>query len=83
MGDQQPIAWLMFFTLSAGVAIAGGALLYFLRSRYNRAVAGHALIGEDKSTPGPTTDGALPEILGVLALAVMVMGLLLLGYASR
>lgn len=80
MNGEQPIAWLMFFTLAAGVVIAGGALLFFLRSRHNRHVAERTLVG---TGGGPATDGALPEILGVLAIALVAMGLLWLGYAAR
>ncbi|WP_315812386.1 hypothetical protein [Bradyrhizobium sp. SZCCHNR2028] len=37
-GDQ-PISWLMFFTLAAAIIIAAGAFLAFLRSRHNREIA--------------------------------------------
>ena len=83
MGNEQPVVWLTFFTLAAGVVIAGGGLLFFLRSRHNRMIAEHTLVGTEGHGSGPAPDGALPEILALLALAVGVMGLLLLGYASR
>lgn len=39
----EPISTLMFFTFGAALAIAIGALLFFLRSRSNRAAAERAL----------------------------------------
>lgn len=83
MSGEHPIAWLMFFTLAAGVVIAGGGLMLFLRSRHNRHVAERTLVGTDGAGHGPAPDGALPELLGLLAVAAVAMALLLLGYASR
>jgi hypothetical protein len=39
----EPISWLMFFTLGAGLIIAVVAFSYFLRSRRNRAIAQDAV----------------------------------------
>jgi hypothetical protein len=46
MNGDVPISWLMFFTLAAGLIVAAGFFLYFLRSRHNRAIAATALVGE-------------------------------------
>ena len=45
MQGDQPISWLMFFTLAAGVVIVGFAFVHFIRSRSNRAVAADTLEG--------------------------------------
>lgn len=39
----EPISSLMFLTLGAGLIVAIGAFLYFLRSRRNRAIAQEAV----------------------------------------
>lgn len=83
MNAEHPITWLVFFTLSAGIVVAGGAFLYFLRSRHNRFLADVALMGRGQSGTGAAPDGALPEIIGLLAIALVAMALLGLGYASR
>ena len=43
MSGDAPISWLMFFTLAAGVIVAAGLFLQFLRSRRNQAIAAAAL----------------------------------------
>ena len=83
MDGDHPIALLMFFTLIAGVVIGSGSFIYFLRRRYNRYLAEEALIGRDGHSGTTAPDGALPEIIGLLAIALVVMGLLFLGYATR
>ena len=45
MSGDAPISWLMFFTLAAGVIVAAGLFLQFLRSRRNQAIAAAALGG--------------------------------------
>jgi hypothetical protein len=82
MNGDTPISWLMFFTLSAGVIVAGGFFLQFLRSRHNRAIAASALGGEHRSR-GVEPDGAGVELVGFLVLAVIGMGLLAFGYHSH
>lgn len=42
-GGGEPISTLMFFTCGAALIIAIGALVFFLRSRSNRAAAERAL----------------------------------------
>jgi hypothetical protein len=81
LGDN-PISWLMFFTLAATVFILAGAFIYFLRSRTNRAIAATALEG-DGSRAGATPSGAGPELIGFAVLALAVMGLLATGYSGK
>ncbi len=82
MEAGHPVTWLMFFTLASGVVIAGGAFLYFLRRGQNRYSAEQALLGEGQHREGPAPDGALPELIGILAIALVAMGLLTLGYST-
>ncbi|MCG6205164.1 hypothetical protein LPW26_10980 [Rhodopseudomonas sp. HC1] len=82
MNGDQPISWLMFFTLAAGVAIVGFAFLNFIRSRSNRAVAADTLEGNGTGR-GAAPDGALPELIGVTVFALIAMGLLATGVSSR
>jgi hypothetical protein len=46
MQGDNPISWLMFFTLAATVFIIAGAFIYFLRSRTNREIAAATLEGK-------------------------------------
>lgn len=80
-GDN-PISWLMFFTLAATTFITAGAFIYFLRSRTNREIAANALEG-DGSSRGVAPSGAGPELIGFAILALAVMGLLTVGYNSK
>jgi hypothetical protein len=84
MNGDQPISWLMFFTLAAGVVIVGLAFINFIRSRSNRAIAADTLEGNG-SGRGAAPDGALPELLGLGAFALIAMGLLAAGanYSSN
>ena len=82
MNGDQPISWLMFFTLAAGVVIVGFAFLNFIRSRSNRAVAADPLEGNGNGR-GAAPDGALPERIGVTVFALIAMGLLATGVNSR
>lgn len=82
MQGDQPISWLMFFTLAAGIVIAAGAFISFLRSQHNRDIAAMALEGNGRSGPGFVPSGALPELAGVFVAALVVMGLLFAGYQS-
>lgn len=82
MQGDNPISWLMFFTLAATIFIIAGAFIYFLRSRTNRAIAAEALEG-DGSRLGATPNGAAPELIGFAVLGLAVMGLLATGYASK
>lgn len=83
MPESNPITWLTFFTLVAGLLVAAGGFLYFLSSRHNRYRAEQALLGTGTRTSGSTPDGALPELLGILILAVGAMALLTAGYTYR
>lgn len=82
MTGDNPISWLMFFTLAAGVFVIAGAFIYFLRSRTNRAIAAEAL-GGDNSKRGATPNGAGPELVAAAVGAVAVMALLATGYSQK
>jgi hypothetical protein len=82
MQGDNPISWLMFFTLAATVFIIAGAFIYFLRSRTNREIAANALEGNHMGAAGTPT-GAGPELIGFSVLAIAVMGLLTIGYAGK
>src|SRR5215475_10202486 len=82
MNGDAPLSWLMFFTLAAGVIVAAGFFLFFLRSRHNRAIAASALGGEHHSH-GVEPDGAGVELVGLLAVSVVAMALLAFGYHSH
>jgi len=82
MQGDNPISWLMFFTLAAGVFIIAGAFIYFLRSRTNREIAAEAL-GGDGSRKGATPNGAGPELIGFAVIGIAVMGLLATGYSGK
>ena len=75
MQGDNPISWLMFFTLAATVFIISGAFIYFLRSRTNREIAAAAIEGSSADI-GATPSGAGPELIGFAVLAIAVMGLL-------
>jgi hypothetical protein len=82
MHGDNPISWLMFFTLAATTFIIAGAFIYFLRSRTNREIAAEALEG-DRSRVGATPNGAGPELIGFAVIAFAVIGLLATGYAGK
>ena len=82
MQGDNPVSWLMFFTLAATVFVVAGAFIYFLRSRTNREIAANALEG-DSSRSGPRSHGAGVELIGAAVLAVAVMGLLAIGYNGK
>jgi hypothetical protein len=82
MHGDNPVSWLMFFTLAAGVFIIASAFIYFLRSHTNREIAAEAL-GGDGSRKGATPNGAAPELIGFAVLGIAVMGLLVLGYNGK
>ena len=82
MQGDNPISWLMFFTLAATVFIIAGAFIYFLRSRTNREIAAEALGGSESRTRA-VPDGAGPELIGFAVLGIAVMGLLTIGYSGK
>jgi hypothetical protein len=82
MEGDQPISWLMFFTLIAGVVIVGGIFINFIRSRSNREAAENALEGDGRSR-GMAPSGAGAEILAVGAFTLLAMGLLAFGNSNR
>ncbi len=82
MAGDQPVSWLMFFTLAAGIVVAGFAFLAFLRSQRNRDVASQALV-KGGNTGRAAPQGALPELVGVAVIGVVAMGLLAAGYSSK
>jgi len=79
MTGDAPISWLMFFTLAAGIFVAAGLFLSFLRSRHNREIAALALEGDGRSRHGEPS-GAGIELVGLFVLAMVAMGLLVTGY---
>lgn len=83
MPGDQPVSWLMFFTLAATIFIIAGAFIYFLRSQRNRDIAEHALIGSDHPQVNRGADGALPDLLGVALFAFIAMGLLTVGFRAK
>ena len=82
MQGDNPVSWLMFFTLAATVFVIAGAMVYFLRSNTNRVIAAEALEGNGARS-GPRSNGAGPELIGFAVLAIAVMGLLATGYSSK
>lgn len=82
MQGDNPISWLMFFTLASTAFIIAGAFIYFLRSRTNREIAAEALEGNG-SRVGATPNGAGAELIGFAVLALAVLGLLATGYNSK
>jgi len=82
MQGDNPISWLMFFTLAAGVFTLAGAFICFLRTRTNREVAAEAL-GGDESRKGATPNGAGPELVGFALIGIAVMVLLAFGYSGK
>ncbi|MFT4119059.1 hypothetical protein [Bradyrhizobium sp.] len=82
MTGDAPLSWLMFFTLAAGVIVAAGFFLSFLRSRHNREVAAYALEGNGRSR-GVEPSGAGAELAGLFAVALIAMALLTFGYRSH
>ncbi len=82
MAGDAPITWLMFFTLGAGIFVAAGMFVVFLRSRHNREVAATALGGDGRSR-GVEPSGAGAELCGLLVIALVAMTLLTFGYRSH
>ena len=82
MQGDNPINWLMFFTLAATTFVIAGSFIYFLRSRTNREIASDAL-GGNGSQVGTTPNGAGPELVAFAVIGLAVMGLLTAGYASK
>ncbi|MGX7744165.1 hypothetical protein [Rhodopseudomonas parapalustris] len=78
MNGDQPISWLMFFTLAAGVVVVGLAFVNFIRSRSNREIAADTLEGNGTGR-GAAADGALPELAAIAVFAFIAMGLLAAG----
>ncbi len=82
MQGDNPVSWLMFFTLAATVFIIAGAFIFFLRSRTNRAIATDAIQGNG-SRIGATPNGAGAELIGFAVLAIAMMALLAIGYSGK
>jgi hypothetical protein len=83
MQGDAPVSWLMFFTLAAGIFIIAGAFIRFLHSHRNRDIAAEALAGDNSPRVAFTPNGALPDLAGVAVFALIVMGLLTLGYSRK
>lgn len=82
MRGDAPITWLMFFTLAAGIAVAAGLFIAFLRSKHNREIAAHALTGDARSS-SPAPSGAGTELGGIFVVALIAMTLLAFGYRGN
>jgi hypothetical protein len=82
MNGDAPLSWLMFFTLAAGIIVAAGFFLSFLRSRHNREIAAYALEGDGRSHRGEPS-GAGIELGALFAVALIAMALLTFGYRSH
>jgi hypothetical protein len=72
----------MCFTLAAGIVVAAGFFISFLRSRHNREIAAVVLEGDGRSR-GVEPSGALPELAGLLAVALVAMALLGFDYRAH
>jgi hypothetical protein len=83
MQGDSAITWLTFFTLVSGVFIIAGSFIYFLRSRRNREIAADALQGDGRGGPANVPSGAAPELIGLAAVMLAVMGLLATGYSQK
>lgn len=81
MSGDAPITWLMFFTLAAGIVVAAGFFISFLRSRHNREIAAVALEGDGRSRRGEPS-GAGIELGGLLVVSLVAMALLVTGYRT-
>ena len=81
MRGEAPLTWLMFFTLAAGIFVAAGFFISFLRSRHNREIAAYALEGDGRSRRGEPS-GAGIELGGLLVVALVAMALLVVGYRT-
>ena len=81
MQGDNPVSWLMFFTLAATVFIIAGSFIYFLRRREHREIASGAL--QENGRTGPTPHGAGTELIGFGVLALAILGLLALGYHGK
>jgi hypothetical protein len=81
MQGDQPISWLMFFTLAAGIVIVGFVFINFIKSRSNRAVAADTLEGSGHGR-GMAPDGAAPELIGLTVFALLAMALLATGVSN-
>jgi hypothetical protein len=79
MTSAQWIPSLMFMTLAAAAGFGVLQLLWFLQRRSNRQAAEHALVGAGARSDG----GALPELAGIGAVALVAMALLTFGYNAR
>ncbi len=82
MQGDAPLSWLMFVTLAAGVIVAGGFFLAFLRSRHNREIAAYALEGDGRRR-GAEPSGAGAELGGLFLVSLIAMALLTFGYRSH
>ncbi|MBR0934154.1 hypothetical protein [Bradyrhizobium jicamae] len=82
MAGDAPITWLMFFTLGAGVVVAAGLFIAFLRSRHNREIVAGALGGDGRSK-GVEPSGAGVELGGLSVIALFAMIMLAVGYRTQ
>lgn len=82
MSTNSLIPSLIFMTLFAGLGFALVQFLASLRRRSNRVAASDALLGDNTSSRQAVPDGALPELLSGVGIAVIAMALLGFGYMS-
>ena len=64
------------------LAVAGGFIVSFLRSRHNREIAAMALEGDGRSRRAEPS-GAGVELIGLFVVALVAMALLTAGYTMR
>jgi hypothetical protein len=83
MQGDAPVSWLMFFTLAAVMFIIAGVFIRFMHSQRNRDIATEALAGDNSPRVAATPNGALTDLAGVVVFALVVMGLLALGYSRK
>lgn len=74
------LSTLMFLTLAVAAIIGVAQFLWFLRRSRNRELASEALLGSHQSAVSWHPEGALSEIIGLGAVALLAMALLLYGY---
>ena len=80
MSLNSLIPSLIFMTLCAGLGFALVQYLSSLQRRSNRVAASNALLGENTPSSDKIPDGALPELVSLVAVAAVVMALLGFGY---
>lgn len=78
MTNSGPLMVLTFFTLLSGVIIVGASFAYSLRKREHQEIASRALLGRDsdETESDATSDGVLPDLLGLMVIGLLVVAIL-------